>query len=642
MARISSPEELAGFRREILSKRDPKAARISVCAGTGCLATGAAPVVTAFRAEIDQQGLKGTVDIRGTGCHGFCEKGPIVVIDPQEICYLQVTPKDVPEIVSKTLREGQVVERLLYVDPATGEKVVREADIPFYKHQNRLIFGPNRKINPTSIEDYVAIGGYQALTKALVTMTPEQIIAEVKAAKLRGRGGAGFPTGVKWEAARCAQGEPKYVVVNCDEGDPGAYMDRSLMEGNPLSVLEGLTIGARAIGAHEGYIYVRQEYSLAVENVGRAIALAQEHGFLGRNILGSGFDFDVKVHRGAGAFVCGEETALLLSLEGKAGEPRPRPPYPAVKGLWGKPTNINNVETWAAVPVIINDGAAAFGAIGTEGSKGTKIFSLVGKIVNTGLVEVPMGITLREIIYKIGGGIPAGKKFKAVQTGGPSGGCIPEEQLDLRVDFDELTRAGSMMGSGGLIVMDEDTCMVDVARYFINFLTDESCGKCAPCREGLRQMHRILSRITEGEGREGDLERLQELSLLAKEVSLCALGGTAPNPFLSTFRYFRDEYEAHIKEGRCPARSCKALISYYIDPERCKACLLCLKSCPEKAIDGGKKKIHIIIQDKCTNCGTCLEVCPPRFDAVKKLSGEPVPPPIPEARRMIVKQSKTT
>ncbi len=640
MARIESPEELAKLRRGVLAKRDPKAPRISICAGTGCLASAASEVVSAVETEIEKQGLKAAVEIRGTGCHGFCERGPIIVIEPEETCYLQVTPEDVPEIVTQTLKEKKVVDRLLYVDPATGEKVPRESDIPFYKHQKRLVFGPNRKIDPRSIEDYLAIGGYQALTKALFEMTPEQVIGEVKEAKLRGRGGGGFPAGVKWEAARNAPGEPKYVVVNCDEGDPGAYMDRSLMEGNPFSVLEGLLIGAYAIGAQEGYVYIRQEYPLAVQNLGIAIEEAEKQGFLGRDILGSGVDFNIKVHRGAGAFVCGEETALLMSLEGKAGEPRPRPPYPAVRGLWDKPTTINNVETWATVPLIINMGASAFASIGTEGSKGTKIFSLVGKITNTGLVEVPMGISLRDIVYKIGGGIPDGKKFKAVQSGGPSGGCIPEERLDLKVDFDELTRAGSMMGSGGMIVMDEDTCMVDVARYFINFLTDESCGKCVPCREGLRQMHKVLTNITEGKGSEGDIQLLEELSEVAKEASLCALGKTAPNPFLSTFRYFKDEYEAHIKEKRCPALSCKALIAYYIDPVECKACLICLRACPEKAIDGGKKKIHVIDQEKCTNCGTCLEVCPARFDAVKKISGEPVPAPIAEDARMIVRKGR--
>jgi NADH-quinone oxidoreductase subunit F len=641
MTRIHTPEELAEYREKVLASRDPAAPRISVCAGTGCLATGARDVVAAFGEEVEKQGLKGEVPVKGTGCHGFCEKGPIVVLDPEETCYLSVAPKDVPEIVSETVKGKRVVERLLYKDPSTGHEIARESDIPFYKHQERLVFGPNRKIDPTSVEDYLAIGGFEALVKALFEMTPERIIEEVTASGLKGRGGAGFPTGVKWGLARKSEGEPKYVVVNCDEGDPGAYMDRSLMEGNPFSVLEGLLIGAFAIGAAEGYIYVRQEYSLAVENVGIAIARARELGLLGKDILGSGFDFDVIVHRGAGAFVCGEETALLLSLEGKPGEPRTRPPYPAVRGLWGKPTNINNVETWATVPRIVKEGAAAHASVGTEGSKGTKIFSLVGKITNTGLVEVPMGITLREIIHDIGGGIPGGKKFKAVQTGGPSGGCIPEEQLDLKVDFDELAAAGSMMGSGGMIVMDEDTCMVDVARYFIEFLTDESCGKCVPCREGLRQMHRILTRITEGEGREEDLETLEDLSELAREASLCALGKTAPNPFLSTFRYFRDEYEAHIREKRCPALSCKALIRYYIDPEKCQACLICKRKCPSQGIEGGKNQIHVIDQEKCDVCGVCFEVCPKNFDAVVRISGEEVPPPIPEEERTVVRKGKS-
>ncbi len=640
MPRLTSRKELEKLQQDLSSRRDPKKPCISICAGTGCLACGTTEVISAFREELEKQGLKDAVDFRSTGCHGFCEKGPIVVIDPEETCYLQVTPADVPEIISRTLKEKAIIERLLYVDPVTGEKTVKESDIPFYKHQKRLVFGPNRKIDPQSIDDYLAIGGYRALAKALFEMTPEQVIAEVKASKLRGRGGAGFPTGVKWELTRQATGDQKYVVVNCDEGDPGAYMDRSLMEGNPHSVIEGLLIGAHAIGSHEGYVDVRQEYPLAVMNRETASRQAEEHGLLGKDILGSGFAFNLKVHRGAGAFVCGEETALLMSLEGKPGEPRPRPPYPAVKGLWGKPTNINNVETWANVPLIINQGAAAFASIGTEGSKGTKIFSLVGKISNTGLVEVPMGIPLRDIIFKIGGGIPGGKKFKAMQTGGPSGGCIPEKLLDLKVGFDELTQAGSMMGSGGMIVMDEDTCMVDVARYFIDFLTEESCGKCVPCREGLRQMHGILTRITQGKGKAGDLETLEQLAETAIEASLCALGKTSPNPFLSTLRYFREEYEAHINEKRCPALSCKALIAYYIDPQKCQACMLCLKKCPVGAIDGGKKRIHIIDQGKCTNCGTCIEVCPSRFGAVTKLSGVPVPPPVPEESRTIVRKSK--
>jgi len=639
MPKINSSVELEEFRKEILSKRDPKKPCLTLCSGTACHATGSKEVALAIEKEFEKQKLTKAVDFRRTGCHGFCEKGPIIIIYPENICYLQVTPEDIPDIFSQTLKEKKVVDRLLYVDPATGKKITYESDIPFYKNQERLVF-TNQQIDPASVEDYLAIGGFQALVNVLFEMTPEEVIEEVKEARLRGRGGGGFPAGIKWEFTREAPGEPKYVVVNCDEGDPGAYMDRSLMEGNPFGVLEGLLIGAYAIGAHEGYFYVRQEYPLALKNLGIAIGHAEEYGLLGKNILGSGFDFNVKVHRGAGAFVCGEETALLRSLEGKVGEPRPRPPYPAVKGLWDKPTNINNVETWANVPLIINKGANIFTSIGTEGSKGTKIFSLVGKINNTGLVEVPIGITLRDIIYKIGGGIPGGKKFKAVQTGGPSGGCIPGELLDLEVGFDELTRAGSMMGSGGMIVMDEDTCMVDVARYFINFLSDESCGKCVPCREGLRQMDKILTNMTEGRGKEGDIELLEVLSETAVEASLCALGSTAPNPFRSTFRYFRDEYEAHIREKKCPALSCKELISYYIDPEKCRACLICLKNCPADAIDGGKKMIHIIDQEKCTNCGNCFEVCPAKFDAVKIISGEPVPSPVPEEKRMIIKKSK--
>ncbi len=635
MARLNSPEDLKELREKLAAQREPAKPCISICAGAGCVASGANEVIAAFRDEIERQGLSAEVDTKGTGCPGFCERGPVLVIHPEEICYLGVTVEDVPEIITKTIREKQVVERLLYTDPVTGEHAVHENDIPFYKHQKRHLIANNIWIDSKSIDDYLAIDGYSALVKALFDMSANDVLMEVKKSNLRGRGGAGFPAGRKWEGARDAAEPIKYVIVNADEGDPGAFMDRALLEGNPHSILEGLIIGGYAIGAHEGYIYVRQEYPLAVQNINFAIQQAEALGFLGENILGSGFDFKVIVHQGAGAFVCGESTALMTALEGRVGEPRPKYIRSNIKGLWERPSVLNNVETWANVPLIVNRGADWFTQFGTEGSKGTKIFSLVGKINNTGLVEVPMGIRLREIIDDIGGGIPNGKKFKAVQTGGPSGGCIPESMLDLEVGFDELTEAGSIMGSGGMIVMDEDTCMVDVARYFIEFLTDESCGKCVPCREGLRQMHRILNNITTGKGKEGDIEILEELSETAIEASLCALGKSAPNPFLTTLRYFRDEYEAHIKEKRCPALSCKELIAYYIDPEKCRACMMCMKKCPVGAIDGAKKMIHIIDQDKCTNCGTCFEICPSRFSAVKKISGEPVPPSIADQERII-------
>lgn len=640
MPRINSPEELEKVRREIVSRRDSSKPCISICAGAGCLASGAAEVIAAFKAEIEKQGLTTEVNTKGTGCPGFCERGPVLVIHPEEICYLQVKPEDVPDIISETIKGKKVVDRLLYVDPTTGEKATHESDIPFYKNQERNVLCNNIKIDSKSIDDYLAIDGYSALSKVLFQMTSEQVLEEVKKSNLRGRGGGGFPAGRKWEGSRNAPEPIKYVIVNADEGDPGAFMDRALLEGNPHSILEGLTIGAYAIGSHEGYIYVRQEYPLAVENVNIAIKQAEEYGFLGKNILGSGFDFTVKVHQGAGAFVCGESTALMTALEGRAGEPRPKYIRSNIVGLWGRPTVLNNVETWANVPLIINKGADWFTQFGTETSKGTKIFSLVGKITNTGLVEVPMGIPLKDIIYKIGGGIPGGKKFKAVQTGGPSGGCIPERLLDLEVGFDELAKAGSMMGSGGMIVMDEETCMVDVARYFLNFLIDESCGKCTPCREGMRQMLRILTNITQGKGKEGDIELLEELAETAVEAALCALGKSSPNPLLSTLKYFRDEYEAHIKEKRCPALSCKELIAYHIDPQKCQACMACLKKCPADAIVGGKNRIHVVDQAKCTKCGTCFEVCPPRFAAVKKISGEPVPPPIPEEERIITRKSK--
>ena len=640
MARLETPEALESFRQEILSRRDPDNPCVSICAGAGCVASGADEVIAAFQKEITDQDLSARVSTKGTGCPGFCEQGPIVVIYPEEICYLQVAAKDVPEIVEQTIKNKQVVERLCYLDPATGERAVKESDISFYKAQQRTVLCNNIKIDSKSIDDYIALGGYTALAKALGQMTDLEVLQEVKKSNIRGRGGAGFPAGRKWEGSRNADDPVKYVIVNADEGDPGAFMDRALLEGNPHSILEGLILGGYAVTAHEGYFYVRQEYPLAVENIHLAIKQAEAYGLLGENILGSGFDFKVIVHQGAGAFVCGESTALMTSLEGKAGEPRPKYVRSNVKGLWEKPSVLNNVETWANIPLIINNGADWFTSVGTDSSKGTKIFSLVGKITNTGLVEVPMGMTLKEIIYDIGGGIPGGKKFKAVQTGGPSGGCIPEHLLDLQVGFDELTRAGSMMGSGGMIVMDEDTCMVDVARYFIEFLTDESCGKCVPCREGLRQMHRILTNITRGKGKKGDIELLEELSETAVEASLCALGKSAPNPFLSTLKYFRDEYEAHINDRRCPALSCKQLISFYIDPDKCTGCGTCRKQCPADAIDGDKKLIHIIDQDKCTRCGTCFEVCPPKFSSVIKLSGTPVPDPVAEEERTIRKKTK--
>jgi len=618
--KIQSPQELENLRKEILERRDATRLCVTICSGTGCRAYGSEAVYEAFVQEIEKSGLKEKVDMRRTGCHGFCERGTVVVIFPEEICYLRVKLEDVSEIVTETLANGKVIERLLYEDDK-GEKIVHEGDIPFYKLQNRTVFGNNKFVDPQNIEDYIALGGYDALAKALSNLTPEQIIEEIKQANLRGRGGGGFPAGIKWETTRDAPGETKYVIVNADEGDPGAYMDRSLLEGNPHSILEGLIIGAYAIGAQQGFVYVRQEYPLAVENLQVALEQAREHGFLGTNILGTGFDFDVIIHQGAGAFVSGESSALMTAIEGKVGEPRPKYIRTAVSGIWERPSNLNNVETWATVPLIIKNGVEWFRGIGTKGSSGTKIFSLVGKVKNTGLVEVPMGMTLREIIYDIGGGIPDGKKFKAVQTGGPSGGVVPASLLDTPVDFDELTKIGSMMGSGGMIVMDETTCMVDVARYFLNFLADESCGKCTPCREGIHQMLKILNRLCAGEGKEGDIEQLEEIVAVVQDSALCALGQTSPNPVLSTLQYFRDEYQAHIKEKRCPAGVCKNLITYDIKADKCTGCGICLRSCPVGAISGGKQEPHVIDQSKCTQCGNCFEVCPERFGAVSKLSG---------------------
>ncbi len=624
--RLASAEELEKLRAEILARRDPNRLTIVVCSGTGCQTYGARSVFAAVVQQIEAQGLGDRVAARASGCHGFCEKGVVVVVFPEEISYVKVKPEDAPELV-KAVANNDIIERLLYVDPVTGNKIAKESDIPFYAHQSRIVFGNNKLIDPKSIEDYIALGGYNALAKALTRMSPDEVLAQVNEADLRGRGGGGFPAGRKWEETRSAPNGPRYVVVNCDEGDPGAYMDRSLMEGNPHGVIEGLMLSGYAIGANKGFVYVRQEYPLACENLNVALKQAEEHGLLGESILGSGFNFAVTVHRGAGAFVSGESSALMAAIEGRVGEPRLKYVHTAVSGIKGRPTNLNNVETYATVPLIIDRGADWFRSTGTEGSKGTKIFSLVGKVNNTGLVEVPMGMTLRQIIYDIGGGILKGKEFKGVQTGGPSGGIIPAQCLDTPVDFDALTDLGSMMGSGGMVVMDEDTCMVDVARYFIDFLCGESCGKCIPCREGLRLLQKVLTDICNGEGRPEDIDVIEEVAEVLADAALCALGSTAANPVLTTLKYFRDEYQAHIIEQRCPARFCKNLTSYYIDAEKCKACLICLRNCPAGAVNGDKGLIHWIDQEKCTKCGVCFDVCPPRFDAVVKVSGEPVPAP---------------
>jgi NADH:ubiquinone oxidoreductase subunit F (NADH-binding)/(2Fe-2S) ferredoxin/Pyruvate/2-oxoacid:ferredoxin oxidoreductase delta subunit len=612
--RVDSAAELEKLRQSIPDKRDTSRTCISVCGGTACRASGAEAVVEAFLDEIERRELQVQVEMKETGCHGFCERGPLVVIEPKKIFYQQVKPEDAAEIIAETVLGGKVIERLLYVDPVSGERITYEPDVPFYKRQTRTIFGANGEINPVNIEDYIAIGGYSALSKALTGMKPQQIVEEVKKSGLRGRGGGGFPTGRKWQSCREAEADIKYVICNADEGDPGAYQDRSLLEGNPHSVLEGMIIGAYAIGSHRGYIYVRNEYPLAVRHARIAIEQAMDYGLLGENILGSGFDFTVTINKGGGAFVCGESSALMASLEGKIGEPKAKYVHMSEKGLWDNPSLLNNVKTWANVPLIINKGADWYSKIGTAGSKGTMIFSLVGNINNTGLVEVPMGITLREMIYDIGGGIPNGKKFKAVQTGGPSGGCIPEQFLDTPVDFDELTKLGSMMGSGGMIVMDEDTCMVDVAKYFIEFLKGESCGKCTPCREGINRMSEILANITQGKGKLEDLDTLEDLAAVLSAGALCALGQTAANPVLSTLRYFRDEYIAHIEQKKCPAGVCRDLIKYSIDPEKCVGCLRCLRGCPTGAITGEKREVHTLNQGLCIKCGACYDVC--KFDAV--------------------------
>ncbi len=608
---VESPADLEDLREKLRKQLKPSAKSVRVCIGTGCAAKGSRRLYELFLQAAEESGNGVEIEAKCVGCHGFCERGPIVVVQPGNIFYQGVEEPDVGEIFRETVIGGRIVERLLYEDHITGEKAGTADEIDFYNAQMRIVLAENGSIDPTSIEDYLTSGGYSALARVLSTMDPEQIIVEVDRSGLRGRGGGGFPTARKWRSCREAEGSPKYVICNGDEGDPGAFMDRSIMEGNPHAVLEGMIIGAYAIGASQGYIYVRNEYPLAVDHLSRAISQARDLRLLGEKILGSYFSFDISINRGGGAFVCGESTALMASLEGRVGEPRAKYVHTVESGLKGKPSNLNNVETWANIPAIINRGGEWFASIGTQSSKGTKVFSLVGNVENTGLVEVPMGITLREIIYKIGGGIKDAKSFKAVQTGGPSGGCIPAAHLDVRVDFDELTKFGSMMGSGGMIVMDEDTCMVNIARYFLSFLKDESCGKCTPCREGISQMLHILDRITRGEGETGDLEKLEDLANLLTEASLCALGMTAANPVLSTLRYFRKEYEEHIREQHCPAKVCRGLFIYEIDPEACTGCGICKKHCPVEAISGERREPHLINQERCTKCGICFEKCRP-------------------------------
>lgn len=587
---------------------------VLVCAGTGCVSNGSLNIKSALEAELKKHKLDSEVQVIVTGCQGFCERGPIAIVQPDDIFYQSLTLKDIEPLVEEHFLKGRPYTKCMYVPEKDKDAIPKMMDIDFFKHQMLVVLRNRGRMDPEKIDEYIAFDGYRGLAKALTSMTPDEIIEEISASGLRGRGGAGFSTAMKWRFAQKADSDVKYLICNADEGDPGAYMDRSVLEADPHAVLEGMTIGARAIGASKGFIYVRDEYPLAVERVKRAIDQAKDYGLLGENILDTGFDFDVEVIRGGGAFVCGEETALMASIEGQPGRPRSRPPFPAERGLWGKPTNINNVETWANVPIIIHRGAEWYGTLGTEKSKGTKVFSLVGKINNSGLVEVPMGIPLRQIIYGIGGGIPGGKAFKAVQSGGPSGGCIPARLLDLPVDYEKLAEAGAIMGSGGLIVMDEETCMVDVALYFIKFLVDESCGKCTPCRVGLVRMKEILERIVAGEGEASDIDSLEALAHTIKNSALCGLGNTAPNPVLTTLKYFREEYEAHIRDHKCPAGVCKSLITHRIDPEKCTGCTVCARNCPVNAITGERKQPHFIDLAICTQCGSCKEAC--KFDAI--------------------------
>ena len=591
---------------------------VLVCGGTGCTSSGSQRIIDTLNEEIKKNGLDTEVQVVKTGCFGLCALGPIMIIYPEGTFYSMVKAEDIPEIVSEHLLKGRIVSRLVYQETVTEDGIKSLNDTDFYKKQKRVALRNCGVINPEKIEEYIAYDGYQALGKVLTEMTPDEVIQTILDSGLRGRGGGGFPTGMKWKLARnlVPDADQKYVCCNADEGDPGAFMDRSILEGDPHALIEAMAIAGYAIGADQGYVYVRAEYPIAVERLQIAINQARENGLLGKDIFGTGFNFDLDIRLGAGAFVCGEETALMTSIEGNRGEPRPRPPFPAEKGLFGKPTVLNNVETYANIPQIILKGVEWFTSMGTEKSKGTKVFALGGKINNTGLVEVPMGTTLREVIEEIGGGIPNGKKFKAAQTGGPSGGCIPVEHLDVPIDYDNLIALGSMMGSGGLIVMDEDNCMVDIAKFFLEFTVDESCGKCTPCRIGTKRMLEILNKITDGNATMEDLDKLEELCYYVKANSLCGLGQTAPNPVLSTLRYFRDEYEAHIKDKKCPAGVCKNLLTYNIDADKCRGCTACARKCPVGAIKGTVKEVHIIDTTKCIKCGACIETC--KFDAIYK------------------------